>query len=54
MDLRHSLSKRDLQLKQFDQAGKLLVAKTVWFLTSLGDFSKLFTSPAHQQWRKDP
>lgn len=47
-------SKRGLQLKQFDQAGKLLITKTVWFLTSLGDFSKLFTFPAHQQQGKDP
>lgn len=47
--LRYSLSKESLQLKWFDQAGKLLITGIVWFLTLLGDFSKLFTSPARQE-----
>lgn len=52
--LKYSLSKKGLQLKQFDQAGKLLITETVWVLTLLGDFSKLFTSPACQEQGKGP
>lgn len=43
--LRYSLSKTGLQLKQCDQAGKLLITKIIWFLTLLGDFWKLFYLP---------